>query len=108
MRKRHQWISKAAGQGNAEAQSNLGVMCAKGLGVAQNDVIAYALFNLSARTDTSGNNTATSSRDRFASRMSESQIEAAQALTREIDSKRVSIAIAEYLEFTKLLVPIKF
>jgi TPR repeat protein len=95
------WISKAADQGNAAAQDNLGIMYANGQGVTQDSVIAYALFNLSAKTDASGNNTAASNRDKLAAKMSASKIEAARALTREIDSKPVSISIAEYLEFTK-------
>ena len=40
------WFTKSAEQGDAEAQSNLGVMYGKGKGVLQNYKKAYMWFNL--------------------------------------------------------------
>ena len=42
------WYRKAAEQGDAEAQYNLGVMYDKGEGVPKNNVEAYKWFNLAA------------------------------------------------------------
>ncbi len=92
-----QWYRKAADQGDARAQTNLGVMYDTGLGVAQNTAIAYALFNLSAGEDSSSENLATEARRIAATAMPETQIELAQALSQEMASKGVSVAIDGYL-----------
>ena len=42
------WFRKAADQGLARAQYNLGVMYFEGLGVKRDNVQAYILFNLAA------------------------------------------------------------
>ena len=42
------WYTKAAEQGDADAQSNLGVMYANGQGVPQDNVSAHMWFNLAA------------------------------------------------------------
>ena len=42
------WYRKAAEQGNAEAQYNLGVMYYKGKGIPQDYILAYMSFNLAA------------------------------------------------------------
>ena len=42
------WYRKAADQGHAAAQFNLGGMYAEGRGVPKDDVEAYAWFNISA------------------------------------------------------------
>jgi TPR repeat protein len=78
------WYRKAAEQGNAAAQSNLGVMYERGQGVPQDKVLAYALYNLSAAGDPSSNNNATGNRDAIVKKMSPREIEAGQALTREL------------------------
>lgn len=78
------WYRKAAEQGNAGAQNNLGVMYANGRGVPQDKVLAYALYNLSAAADASKDNKAPRNRENIASEMSRAEIEAGQALTREL------------------------
>jgi TPR repeat protein len=45
------WWRKAADQGYAYAQSNLGVSYATGIGVAKDWVEAYAYWSLAGRTD---------------------------------------------------------
>ena len=74
------WYRKAANQGVALAQDNLGLMYAKGLGVAKNYVIAYALFNTAAETDDG----ARKSRSVLTKMMKPAQIKAGQALTQRI------------------------
>ena len=69
--------------GNADAQYNLGWMYASGLGVPQDKVLAYALYNLSAAGDPSSNK-AISNRDTIANAMTPREIEAGQALTRAL------------------------
>ena len=68
---------KAAGQGIAPAQLNLGFMYAKGQGVAQDYVQAHKWFNLGA---TSGDAKAVKNRDIVASEMTPAQIAEAQRL----------------------------
>lgn len=72
------WYRKAAEQGQASAQNNLGVLYKNGQGVAANPVIAYALLNLAAA---GGNDKATNNRARVAERLSPRQLEEAQALS---------------------------
>ena len=75
-----QWYRKAADQGNASGQHSLGKMYAAGLGVKQDVVLAYKWFNLAVRN---GDQTAITSRDEIAARMTASQIAEAQNLSRE-------------------------
>jgi hypothetical protein len=77
------WFRLAAEQGDADAQYNLGVAYANGQGAPQDYVIAYALFNLSAAGDPPSNK-AISNRDTIVKEMSQREIEAGQALTREM------------------------
>jgi TPR repeat protein len=42
------WWRLAAEQGEAAAQSNLGLMCSNGEGVPEDDVLAYMWYNLAA------------------------------------------------------------
>jgi hypothetical protein len=74
------WYRKSAEQGNAKAQSNLGVMYEKGWGVPKDYVLAYMWFNLSA---TNGNKGGQKNRDIVEKRMTPSQIEKVQDLARE-------------------------
>ena len=74
------WYRKAANQGLALAQYNLGVMYLLGQGVPQNFVVAYALFNLAATT----NQKAYQDRALVSKKMTPSQIEAGQRLTTEL------------------------
>ena len=74
------WYRLAAEQGNANAQTNLGVMYAAGLGVPQDYVSAHMWFNLAAAT---GGENARKARDSVAASMTREQIAEAQARARE-------------------------
>ena len=76
---------KAADQGDAEAQLNLGVSYASGQGVPQDYVEAHKWSNLSAAsaTDKEIRDTATHNRDFIASKMTADQVAEAQKLARE-------------------------
>ena len=78
------WYRLAAMQGNAFAQSNLGVMYEYGRGVPSSPVAAYALYNLAAANDPASVNKASANRTRLIHTMSPKEIEAGQALTREL------------------------
>lgn len=86
-------LQSAAQSGDANAQDWLGVMYANGQGVPQDDVIAYALFNVSATNDLSQSNDAASNRKAIASRMTEQQVAEGQELTRRIQRIGVLKAI---------------
>ena len=70
----------AAEQGDATAQSNLGVMYVNGQGVLQDNVLAHMWFNLGAAN---GNELGAETRDTFAKEMTPQAIEQAQAMARE-------------------------
>ncbi len=90
------WYRKAADQGNADAQNNLGHLYANGQGVPQDYIAAYALFNLSADLDASSNNPAPNNRNAVAKRMTATQINKAQKLTKRfIEKKNVSAVLAQ-------------
>ncbi|NHZ95418.1 tetratricopeptide repeat protein [Massilia sp. CCM 8734] len=74
------WFRKAAEQGHAEAQHALGLMYRyHAAGMPQDKVLAYMLWNLAAA---SGNANATEQRAAIARRMTQEQIDEAQALSR--------------------------
>ena len=73
-----------AEQGDASAQTNLGVMYAAGLGVPQDYVSAHMWFNLAAAT---GDEEARKVRELVAARMTREQIAEAQARAREWASR---------------------
>ena len=75
-----EWFRKAAELGDARAMSNLGFMYAEGRGVPKDDVLAYMWANLSIAQ---GNEKASEIRDLLETRMSGTQIEEAQRLSRE-------------------------
>src|SRR4029077_12512676 len=81
------WYRKAADQGFAEAQSNLGAMYAKGQGVPQDYVEAYKWFDLAAArfaaSDAALRDGVVSDRERIAAGMTRAQIAEAQRLARE-------------------------
>jgi len=79
-----QWWRKAAEQGANAAQNNLGVAYKRGQGVSPNDVVAYALFTLSAAQEPSGGGVASENRSQLAQSMTEQEIEAGQALSRKM------------------------
>jgi uncharacterized protein len=71
---------KAAEQGKAEAQYNLGIKYAEGQGVPQDNVYAHMWFNLAA---VDGSKDASKNRDIIAKRMTTADISKAQSLARE-------------------------
>lgn len=74
------WFRKAAEQGHAEAQHALGLMYRYNVaGVPQDAVLAYMLYNLAAA---GGHRNAVDQRAAIAKKMSQDQIEEAQALSR--------------------------
>ena len=79
------WYKPAAEQGDAIAQSNLGVMYEEGKGVPQDYVRAHMWFSIAV---ISGDKTASKSRDIVAKKMTPSQIEEAQNLARECIRKK--------------------
>jgi TPR repeat protein len=86
------WFQKAAEQGLANAQGNLGFMYANGQGVPQDCVQAHKWWNLAAaRFDASQNEDrekAVKSRDQIATKMTPAQIAKAQRLATEWKPKR--------------------
>ena len=79
------WWRKAAEQGNAKAQRNLGLMYAKGKGVTQNNVYAHMWFNIVAAN---GDKDAQKNRDIVAKRMTPADISKAQELARQCVRKK--------------------
>jgi len=77
------WYRKAAEQGNAKAQFNLGLMYYRGQVVTQNYVQAHMWFNLAAASGAKKVNAAAKARETVASKMTPKQILEAQKLARE-------------------------
>jgi TPR repeat protein len=69
------WWRKAAEQGLAGAQNNLGLMYDKGTGVLQDTIAAHMWFNIAAAN---GNTKAAGDRDVAAGKLSSSGVEEAQ------------------------------
>jgi len=79
------WYTKAAEQGDADAQVGLGNMYGGGEGVPKDYVIAYAWYNLAA---SQGNNDAQKFTDLLTDgMMTPNQIEEGQKLSRELYKK---------------------
>ena len=78
------WYRKAAEQGNAKAQNNLGFMYGKGRGVPQDYVRAQMWYNLAASRLPPGTDhaKAVKNRDILAAKMTPAQIAEAQRLAR--------------------------
>ena len=74
------WYRKAAEQGNAFAQLNLGVMYHNAQGVARDYVQAHMWFNIGAAN---GNKKARKYRDDLDGRMTSADISKAEKLARE-------------------------
>jgi TPR repeat protein len=75
------WYRKAADQGEAVGQFNLGGMYAEGQGVPQEYVTAHMWLNLAAAKD--GEDDAAKARDTIAKEMTREQLAEAQRLARE-------------------------
>ena len=79
------WYRKAADQGWAEAQYNLGAAYFSGNGVPKDYVLAYMWVNLSAAN---GSDADRATRDKLESLMSREEVEKAQEMCREWISKQ--------------------
>ena len=79
------WYRRAAEQGDADAQFNLGVMYGKGQGVPQDYVATLMWFNLAASRLAPGEDrdSAAKNRDIVAKLMTREQIAEAQRLARD-------------------------
>ena len=78
------WYHKAAAQGYADAQYNLGRMHADGEGVPQDDVEAYVWLNLAAsRLTGEGRERTVAARDAVAARLTPADLREAQRLARK-------------------------
>lgn len=78
------WHRLAAAQGIPRAQFNLGAMYQYGRGVPSSPVAAYALYSLAAEHDDFGSSKARETQTRFGKTLSSKEIEAVQALMREL------------------------
>jgi TPR repeat protein len=79
------WCTLAAEQGNASAQTNLGVMHGTGRGLIRDNVYAHMWGSLAA---SNGNENGGKLRDFVEQKMTSSQIETAQKIARECISKK--------------------
>ena len=79
------WYKRSAEQGFAHGQFSLGVMYYFAEGVPKDDVLSYKWFNLSAAQ---GNNNSAELRNVLATKMTPSQIQEAQRLSREFKPKK--------------------
>jgi TPR repeat protein len=78
------WLTNAAEQGNRQAQGALAKMYEEGLGVIQDYVLAYKWYNLAALSlNDTWSNFLRQKRDALSIKMSSTQIEESQRLTRE-------------------------
>ena len=75
-----EWYRKAADQGNARAQNNIGLSYDNGRGVLKDWSIAYMWYNLAAAK---GNKTAATNRDNLERSMTAAQIAEGQRMSRE-------------------------
>ncbi len=79
------WYHKAAAQGNASAQHNLGYMYTRGLGVPRDYVRAHMWLSLAAAK---GHPKSAKLRDAVAKRMTPAQLAEAKRLAREWKPKK--------------------
>ncbi|MEY3787242.1 MAG: hypothetical protein RLZ75_1449 [Pseudomonadota bacterium] len=86
------WYRRAANQGDENAQNNLGLMYARGEGVPQDYSQAYMWINLAA---TKGLENAINSRNVLIKKLTSSQIEEGQRLTREWIAQHPQLHIAQ-------------
>jgi uncharacterized protein len=73
------WYRKAAEQGEASAQNNLGIMYDRGSGIPQDYITAHMWHNLAAA---SGNEKSVTNRDTVAGKMSQADVSEAQRRAR--------------------------
>jgi len=82
------WYRKAAEQGNAEAQYDLGVAYSNGQGVSRDYSLSYFWLSLSVSRSTGGMFTKRAQyRDATARKLTRGQLKKAQLMTREWEAK---------------------
>ena len=88
--KAHQWFEKAAAQGDAKAQRNLGYLYEVGWGVPQDYMRAYMWYNLAAEhfLTRAYQKNAVKYRDEVARRMTPAQIAEAQRLSQQCQAQQ--------------------
>jgi hypothetical protein len=91
-REAFKWIRRAAEQGQANAQSNLGLMYAKGRGVPQDVARAYMWYSVASEAlgGVDGRE-AEKNRDLAASQMTAAQIVKAQEMTRRCQQSKFKV-----------------
>ncbi|MDX2179094.1 MAG: tetratricopeptide repeat protein [Bryobacteraceae bacterium] len=87
-----QWFRRAAEQGDAQAQFNLGVMYYEGQGLRQDYILAHMWWNLAAARDS--DDKYAEARDLVATKMTREHIAEAQRLAREWKPKANKSGIA--------------
>lgn len=80
-------IRAAAQNGDVNAQDGLGYMYLVGWGVRQDDVIAYALYNISATNTSPQHNYTAADREKLGAQMTRRQLAEGQSLTRRMLSR---------------------
>jgi TPR repeat protein len=99
------WYRLAANQSNVDAQNNLGQMYRNGNGVSSSNVVAYALYSISASINPSNMNPATENRTTLAESMSQKEFQAGQDLTREMAKPgNLLTALDTFVKNTKKIV----
>ena len=99
------WYRLGADQGNTTAQRNLGWMFEKGHGVAVENVVAYALYELAQVGDALNGSKAKASLGRLEAEMSAHELVVARHLASEMDAPGgVLTALDEYLNCGNRLV----
>ena len=78
------WYRPAAENGDIDALSNLGVLYEKGQGVAQDKVLALALYNVSVALDPNKQSQAARNGRGLVGRMTVDEVNAAMTLTRDL------------------------
>ena len=92
-----QWLLKAANQNNADAQASLGWFYKNGMSVNKSNIIAYALYNVSASINTDAQqNKAIGNRDRLIETMTQDEINQGQKLSQNMIKQGVGRAIDVY------------
>jgi len=91
------WYRKAAEQGYAAAQFNLGAHYRFGQGVPACSVMAYALYNLA---QAAGNETAADNLRKLEQEMSSREVAAAQQLSRQMSPPGQLLAVLDRFEET--------
>jgi TPR repeat protein len=94
------WLRLAADQGSANAQKSLGWLYFYGRGVPRSRPVAYALFNVSANTDSSG--AASVAMKTIRNDLSHNEVVAGVALSKQVtDSGQLLKTIEEFVAKAK-------